>query len=114
MGDDGLYVLGENGKIGVYSCAPNGNFICHLDLQRFSVKLELSDLWGVCIDCSGHLFITQAGSSLRGVHVFKCSGEHVAYLSLGRDEVSMVWPAGIAIDEDGLFMCVIPTPPKFC
>ena len=60
-GDDGLYVVGNN-KIGVYSCAPNGDFICHLN-----IKPSLSGARGICFDCSGHLFVTQTGSGVKGV-----------------------------------------------
>ena len=58
-GDDGLYVVGgvREGKIGVYTCAPNGEFRRHLNIQPSSVTLS----WprGICFDCSGHLFVTQ-------------------------------------------------------
>ena len=102
-GDDGLYVVG-GGKIGVYSCAPNGDFIRHLNIQPSSVKL--SDPWGICFDCSGHLFVTQAGSGVKGVYVFTPSGEHVVSFGLASSGVSMEYPAGIAIDEDGfVYVC---------
>ena len=73
-GDDGLYVMGNN-RIGVYSSAPNGDFIHHLNIQPSSVKL-----YGpvdICFDCSGHLFVTQIGSGVEGVYVFTLSGKHV-------------------------------------
>ena len=102
-GDDGLYVVG-GGKIGVYSCAPNGDFIRHLNIQPSSVKL--SGPWGICFDCSGHLFVTQAGSGVKGVYVFTPSGEHVVSFGLASSGVSMEYPAGIAIDEDGfVYVC---------
>jgi len=102
-GDDGLYVVG-GGKIGVYSCAPNGDFIRHLNIQSSSIKLSGSR--GICFDCSGHLFVTQAGSGVEGVYVFTPSGEHVASFGLASSRVSMKYPAGIVIDEDGfVYVC---------
>ena len=103
-GDDGLYVVGEGGKIGVYSCAPNGDFIHHLNIQPSSVKLSAP--WGICFDCSGHLFVTQYGSGVKGVYVFTPSGEHVASFGLASSGVSMGDPVGIVIDEDGfVYVC---------
>ena len=102
-GDDGLYVVG-GGKIGVYSCASNGDFIRHLNIQPSSVKL--SGPMGICFDCSGHLFVTQTGSGVHGVYVFTPSGEHVASFDLASSGVSMGNPAGIVIDEDGfVYVC---------
>ena len=53
-GEDGLYVVGEGeeGKIGVYTCAPNGEFRRHLNIQPSSVTLSYPR--GICFDCSGH------------------------------------------------------------
>ena len=75
-GDDGLYVVGgeEDGKIGVYTCAPNGEFRRHPNIQPSSVTLSFPE--GICFDCS-HLFVTQCWSGVQCVHVFKPSGEHV-------------------------------------
>ena len=102
-GDDGLYVVGKD-KIGVYSCAPNGDFIRHLNIQPSSVKL--SGPRGICFDCSGHLFVPQCGSGVEGVYVFTPSGEHVASFGLASSGVSMRCPAGIVIDEDGfVYVC---------
>ena len=102
-GDDGLYVVG-GGKIGVYFCAPNGDFIRHLNIQPSSVKL--SGPRGICFDCSGHLFVTQTGSGVEGVYVFTPSGEYVASFGLASSGVSMGCPAGIVIDEDGfVYVC---------
>ena len=39
QGPDGLYVAGET-KISVYSCAPNGTFIRHLNIQPSSLNLS--------------------------------------------------------------------------
>ena len=78
-GHDGLYVVGNN-RIGVYSSAPNGHIIRHLNIQPSSVRL--SDPWGICFDYSGHLFVTQTGSGVKGVYVFTPSGEHVASFGL--------------------------------
>ena len=102
--DDGLYVVGrKEGKIGVYTCAPNGDFRCHLNIQPSSVAL--SSPMGVCFDCSGHLFVTH-GSAVQCVYVFKPSGEHVATLGQASSGVRMGCPAGIAIDEDGfVYVC---------
>ena len=97
-GDDGLYVVGKD-KIGLYSCAPNGHFVHHLNIQPSSFKLSCP--MSICFDCSGHLFVTQDGSGVEGVYVFTPSGEHVASFGLASSGVSMRHPAGIAIDEDG-------------
>ena len=46
-GDDGLYVVGRGeGKIGVYTCAPNGKFRHHLNIQPSSVTLSYPS--GIC------------------------------------------------------------------
>ena len=42
LGPDGLYVASA-GKISVYTCVPNGNFIRHLNIQPSSLKL--SQFW---------------------------------------------------------------------
>ena len=104
-GEDGLYVVGKSkSQIGVYSCAPNGDFIRHLNIQPSSVKL--SGPRGVCFDGNGHLFVTQTGSGVQGVYVFTPSGEHVVSFGLASSEVSMGSPAGIVIDEDGfVYVC---------
>ena len=103
-GEDGLYVVGgaEEGKIGVYTCAPSGEFRRHLNIQPSSVTLSYPS--GICFDCSGHLFVTH-WSGVQCVYVFKPSGEHVATLGQASSGVGMRWPVGIAIDEDG-FVCV--------
>ena len=105
-GEDGLYVVGggKEAKIGVYTCAPNGEFRRHLNIQPSSVTLSYPR--DICFDCSGHLFITQSGSGVRYVYVFKPSGEHVATLGQASSGVRMGSPAGIAIDEDGfVYVC---------
>ena len=120
-GDDGLYVVGvekikkqeeeeeeeedeDKDKIGVYTCAPNGEFRRHLNIQPSSVTL--SSPRGICFDCSGHLFVTQYVSGVGCVYVFKPSGEHVAILGQASSGVRMGFPAGIAIDEDGfVYVC---------
>ena len=105
-GDDGLYVLSERkkGKIGVYTCAPNGEFRRHPNIQPSSVTLSWPE--GICFDCSGHLFVSQHGTGVECVYVFKPSGEHVATLGRASSGVRMGWPAGIAIDEDGfVYVC---------
>ena len=104
-GDDGLYVVGcREGKIGVYTCAPNGEFIRHLNIQPSSVTLSCPR--GICFDCSGHLFVTHGVHGVGCVYVFKPSGEHVATLGQASSRVRMGFPAGIAIDEDGfVYVC---------
>ena len=105
-GEDGLYVVGggEEGKIGVYTCAPNGEFRRHLNIEPSSVTLSYPR--GICFDCSGHLFVTRGRSGVWCVYVFKPSGEHVATLGQASSGVRMVCPAGIAIDEDGfVYVC---------
>ena len=105
-GDDGLYVVGggEEDKIGVYTCAPNGEFRHHLNIQPSSVTLSYPE--GICFDCSGHLFVTQGVYGVGCVYVFKPSGEHVATLGQASSGVRMGSPAGIAIDEDGfVYVC---------
>ena len=94
-GPDGLYVAGE--KISVYRCAPNGNFIRHLNIQPSS--LNLSVFWGICVDSSGHII---AIDYCNGVYVFKPSGECVGHVS--SDVIKS--PAGVTVDEDGfVYVC---------
>ena len=91
QGPDGLYVAGE-GNISVYKCAPNGVFICHLNLSPSSLKL--SKVNGICFDTSGHIIVSNMNN---GVYVFKSSGECVGHVS--RDVIRR--PAGVAVDDDG-------------
>ena len=103
-GDDGLYVLGS-GKIGVYSCAPNGNFKRHVNIDTYLGRLSTTAR-AICFDCNGHLFVTEYGGNIKGVHVFKPSGEDVTYFLLPNNYVSSWNPAGIVIDEDGfVYVC---------
>jgi DNA-binding beta-propeller fold protein YncE len=96
QGPDGLYVAGEK-KISVYRCAPNGNFIRHLNIQPSS--LNLSEFWGVCVDISGHIIATDC---CNGVYVFNPSGECVGHVS--SDVISQ--PVGVTVDEDGfVYVC---------
>ena len=103
VGEDGLYVVGDDGKIAVYRCAPNGEFIRHLNTNP---SLNLSYIRGICFDSSGHLIVSNyvyGGST--GVYVFQPSGEHVASLSLASSS-GIQYPAGIAIDDDGfVYVC---------
>ena len=100
VGEDGLYVVGRGGKIAVYRCVPNGEFIRHLNVNP---SLNLSDIRGICFGSSGHLIVSNCGGST-GVHVFQPSGEHVASLSLASSGFQC--PAGIAIDDDGfVYVC---------
>ena len=97
--EENLYIAGSS-AIAVYTCAPNGTFIRHLNLQPSSVQLP--DPVGLCFDSSGHLFVADFEV---GVYVFQPSGEHVASLGLVSSGV-MEYPAGIAIDEDGfVYVC---------
>ena len=94
-----LYIAGSK-QIAVYTCAPNGTFVRHLNLQPSSVQLQFPA--GLCFDSSGYLFVTDYDA---GVYVFKPSGEHVASLGLVSSGV-MQHPTGIAIDEDGfVYVC---------
>ena len=93
-GPDGLYV---EKKISVYRCAPNGNFIGHLNIQPSS--LNLSEFWGICFDSSGHIIATDCEY---GVYIFKPSGECVGHVS---SDV-IVRPSGVTVDEDGfVYVC---------
>ena len=99
LGPDGLYVAGEK-NISVYTCAPNGNFIRHLNIQPSS--LELSEFHGICFDSSGHIIATDY---VNGVYVFKPSGEYVTSFGLVSGHV-IRYPAGVAVDEDGfVYVC---------
>ena len=103
VGEDGLYVVGS-GKIAVYRCALNGEFIRHLNINP---SLNLSEICSICFDSSGHLIVSNyirygVGN---GVYVFQPSGEHVASLSLASSG-GIKYPAGIAIDDDGfVYVC---------
>ena len=84
-----LYVLG-NTKLALYS----------FDEWRFLGNIPLgatmSLMRGICFDRAGHMFITQAGSGVKGVYVFEPSGAFIT--SFGQ---FMDWPLGIVIDDDG-------------
>ena len=99
QGPDGLYVAGSK-KISVYTCAPNGNFIHHLNIQPSSLKL--SQFCGICFDSSGHIIATDY---CNGVYVFKPSGEYVTSFGLvSSGEIN--FPTGVAVDEDGfVYVC---------
>ena len=97
--EENLYIAGSK-QIAVYTCAPNGTFVRHLNLQPSSVQLQFPV--GLCFDSSGNLFVADYVAC---VYVFKPSGEHVASLGLASSGV-MQCPAGIAIDEDGfVYVC---------
>ena len=101
VGEDGLYVVGSGGKIAVYRCAPNGEFIRHLNINP---SLNLSHIHSICFDSSGHLIVSSYGGST-GVYIFQPSGERVASLSLASSG-GIQCPAGIAIDDDGfVYVC---------
>ena len=96
QGPDGLYVAGER-KISVYRCVPNGVFIRHLNLTPSS--LQLSQFYGICIDTSGHIIVSDWEY---GVYVFRASGECVYHVS--SDVIP--GPAGVSVDEDGfVYVC---------
>ena len=99
QGPDGLYVAGEK-KICVYSCAPNGNFIRHLNVQPSLQKF--SEFGGISFDSSGHIIATDYNN---GVYVFKPSGEYVTSLGLVNSGV-INNPSGVAVDKDGfVYVC---------
>ena len=96
QGPEGLYVAGE-GKISIYSCAPNGDFIRHLNLSPSSLKL--SEFNSICFHPSGYII---ASDHIFGVYMFKpCGGcvQHISYDVIPH-------PAGVAVDDDGfVFVC---------
>ena len=99
QGPDGLYVAGKK-KISVYTCAPNGNFIRHLNIQPSS--MNISYFYGICFDRSGHIIVTDCDN---GVYVFKPSGEYVTSFGLVSSGVIRD-PSGVAVDEDGfVYVC---------
>ena len=98
LGPEGLYVAGE-GRISVYRCAPNGEFIRHLDLPSSN---KFSEFYGICFDTSGRYII--ASDYKYGVYVFSLSGECIGHI--GSDRV--MTPAGVAVDNDGfLYICSV-------
>ena len=99
QGPDGLYVTGEK-KISVYSCAPNGNFIRHLNVQS-SLK-KFSEFGGITFDMCGHIIATDYNN---GVCVFKPTGEYVTSFGLVSSGV-INNPSGVIVDEDGfVYVC---------
>ena len=81
----------------MYRYAPNGTFICHLNIQPSS--LHLSEFWSVCVDVGGHIIATDHDN---GVYVFNPSGECVGHVSSDVIKTS----AGVIVDEDGfVHMC---------
>ena len=83
----------------MYTCAPNGNFIRHLNIQPSSLKL--SQFRGICFDSSGHIIATDRDS---GGYVFKPSGEYVTcFYPVSK---GVIKPSGVAVDEDGfVYVC---------
>ena len=120
-GEDGLYVVGrgekkeeheddegeeedeeedeeeeeEEGKISIYTCAPNGEFRRHINIQLSSANLFKPR--GICFGpCNEHIFVTGCG-----VDVFTPDGKRVATFGKNMNSSS-----GIAIDEDGfVYVC---------
>ena len=56
-------------------------------------SVKLSYLMGLCLDCSGRVFVTEGGSGVTGVYAASLCG--------ASSDASMVCPVGIVIDEDG-------------
>lgn len=104
-GEDGLYVVSgcdRGAKIGVYSF--EGEFIRTVTITG-NPSVTLSAMRGICFDCYGHMFITQARAGAEGVYVFKTSGEFVASFGLSTYDI-MEHPVGVTIDEDGfVYVC---------
>ena len=96
QGPDGLYVAGK-GKISLYRCAPNGDFIRHLNLSPSS--LMLSEFNGICFHPSGYIIASDLSF---GVYAFKPSGWCVGHVSYD----VIPHPAGITVDDDGfVYVC---------
>ena len=96
-GPDGLYVAGRE-KISVYRCAPNGDFIRHLNLSPSSLKL--SGFNGICFHPSNGYII--ASDQSFGVYMFNPSGECVQHISYD----VIPHPAGVTVDDDGfVYVC---------
>ena len=84
-----LYVLGSS-KVATYSF-DDRKFVANVPLAA-----TMSLMRGICFDRSGNMFITQAGSSVKGVYVFQTNGRFIT--SFGH---FMDLPMGIVIDDDG-------------
>ena len=90
-----LYVVG-NSQIAVYSM-DDWRFIGHVPIKGVTLSL----MRGICFDRDGNMFITQAGTGVEGVYVFRPTGEFI--MSFGHH---MEHPCGIVIDKDGfVYVC---------
>jgi DNA-binding beta-propeller fold protein YncE len=87
--DNHLYVLGSQ-KIAIYSF-DDWKFVANVPL---AVPMAL--MRGFSFDRSNNIFITQAGSGMKGVYVFRPTGELVTVFGQ-----HMEFPLGIVIDGDG-------------
>ena len=96
VGPDGLYLVGD-GKISVYGCVPDGNFIRHLNISPASMKP--TQYRSISFDASGHIIVSDDNNC---VHVLKTSGERVGHIN--RNVIPR--PSGIAVDNDGyVYLC---------
>ena len=84
-----LFVVGST-KIALFSF-DDWKFLGNVPLAAPMLLMR-----GICFDRSGHMFITQAGSVVKGVYVFEPTGAFLT--SFGH---FMDWPLGIVIDSDG-------------
>ena len=102
-GEDGLYVVGFGGRMAVYRCAPNGEFLRRLNNNP---SIDLANIHSICFDSSGHLIVGNC-YGISGVYAFQPSGEHVASLSvISRAVDGIQHPIGTAFNEDGfVYVC---------
>ena len=84
-----LYVLGAS-KLALYAF-DEWKFLGNVPLEA-----SMSLMRGICFDRVGNMFITQAGSGVKGVYVFEPNGTFIT--SFGH---FMEWPLGIVVDNDG-------------
>ena len=100
--DNHLYVLG-NTQIAVYTFDVEPRFVSHVSTKG---PVTLSCMNGICFDHGGHMFITQSGTGVNGVYVFKPTGDFITSFGYHMED-----PLGIVIDEDG-FVYVVDHKPK--
>ena len=95
MYNNHLYVLGST-QIAMYSFG-DWRFVGHVPIKGVTLSL----MRGIAFDKNGYMFITQAGSGVEGVYVFRPTGEFIT--SFGHH---MEHPCGIVIDDDGfVYVC---------
>lgn len=92
-----LYVLG-NTQIAVYTFDQEPRFVGHVPTKG---PVAPSSMRSICFDRGGHMFITQLGTGVEGVYVFKPTGDFIT--SFGHN---IEQPLGIVIDEDGFVYVV--------